>query len=126
MRGILLLTVSNLFMTIAWWGQLRFREKPLFLAIVVSWLIAFFEHCFQVPANRIGFYQFATAQLKTIQGVITLVVFCLFSIVYLKELLRWNYLVGVRVSAGGGVLRVQEMAAGRISGAALAIPGAEC
>jgi len=94
MTTILLLTVSNIFMTIAWYGHLKFREKPLFLVIVVSWLIAFAEYCFQVPANRIGSYQFATAQLKTIQEVITLAVFCGFSVVYLKEPLRWNYLVG--------------------------------
>jgi len=93
MKTILLLTISNMFMTVAWYGHLRFREKPLFVVIVVSWLIAFFEYCFQVPANRIGSYQFATAQLKTIQEVITLVVFCVFSVIYLKEPLRWNYLV---------------------------------
>ena len=63
-------------------------------AILISWLIAFAEYCFQVPANRIGHYQFSAAQLKTIQEVITLVVFCVFSVVYLKEPLKWNYLVG--------------------------------
>jgi len=94
MKTILLLTVSNLFMTIAWYGHLKYRNKPLFLVIVVSWLIAFVEYCFQVPANRIGSYQFTTAQLKTIQEVITLAVFCVFSVVYLKEDLKWNYLVG--------------------------------
>src|SRR3989338_3824821 len=94
MRVIALLTVSNVFMTMAWYGHLRFRHAGLWKVIVISWLIAFVEYCFQVPANRIGSYRFSTAQLKTIQEVITLVVFCVFSLVYLKEDLRWNYLVG--------------------------------
>jgi uncharacterized protein len=96
MKTILLLTVSNIFMTTAWYWHVKsnIREKPLFLVIILSWLIAFFEYCFQVPANRIGSYQFETAQLKIIQEVITLVVFCAFSLVYLKEPLRWNYMVG--------------------------------
>jgi uncharacterized protein len=93
MRTIILLTVSNVFMTFAWYGHLRFRESPLWIAIVVSWLIAFVEYCFQVPANRIGSYQFSTAQLKTIQEVITLVVFSIFSVTYLREDFKWNYLV---------------------------------
>ena len=94
MRTIVLLTISNIFMTFAWYGHLRFKESPLWIVILVSWGIAFFEYCFQVPANRIGSYEFTTAQLKTIQEVITLVVFCLFSVLYLKEGLKWNYLVG--------------------------------
>lgn len=94
MRAIILLTVSNIFMTIAWYGHLKFKSSPLPQVIFISWLIAFVEYCFQVPANRIGSYQFSTAQLKTIQEVITLVVFCVFSIVYLKEEIRWNYIVG--------------------------------
>lgn len=81
-------------MTIAWYGHLKFRSSPLWIAIVVSWLIAFLEYCFQVPANRIGYGQFNGAQLKTIQEVITLIVFAVFSVVYLKEPFRWNYLVG--------------------------------
>jgi len=81
-------------MTIAWYGHLKFKSKPLSIVILVSWLIAFVEYCFQVPANRIGHYQFTAAQLKTIQEVITLVVFSVFSVVYLKEELKWNYLVG--------------------------------
>jgi uncharacterized protein len=88
------LTVSNIFMTIAWYGHLKYKNSPLWAAIVVSWLIAFVEYCFQVPANRIGSYQFSTAQLKTIQEVITLVVFSVFSVLYLKEEFKWNYLVG--------------------------------
>ena len=93
MRTVVLLTVSNIFMTFAWYGHLKFRESPLWIAIVVSWLIAFLEYCFQVPANRIGSYQFSTAQLKTIQEVITLVVFSIFSMTYLREQFRWNYAV---------------------------------
>ena len=81
-------------MTIAWYGHLKYKNSPLWWAILISWLIAFVEYCFQVPANRIGHYQFSAAQLKTIQEVITLIVFCVFSVVYLKEELKWNYLVG--------------------------------
>lgn len=94
MRTILLLTISNIFMTFAWYGHLKFKDSPLFLVILASWGIAFFEYCFQVPANRIGYGQFNAFQLKTIQEVITLVVFCVFSALYLKEGLKWNYLVG--------------------------------
>jgi uncharacterized protein len=94
MKTILLLLVSNIFMTFAWYGHLKYRNSPLWLAIFASWGIAFAEYCFQVPANRIGYGQFNGAQLKTIQEVITLVVFSVFSVVYLKEQLRWNYLVG--------------------------------
>jgi uncharacterized protein len=94
MKTVVLLTISNIFMTFAWYGHLKFKQAPLFKVILVSWLIAFCEYCFQVPANRIGSYRFSTAQLKTIQEVITLVVFCVFSVLYLKEELKWNYLVG--------------------------------
>jgi uncharacterized protein len=94
MKTIILLTISNIFMTFAWYGHLKFKDKPLMLVIIVSWLIAFAEYCFQVPANRIGHGQFTAAQLKTIQEVITLVVFSVFSVFYLGEQLRWNYLVG--------------------------------
>jgi len=94
MQTIFLLTISNIFMTIAWYGHLKFRSAPLWLVILISWGIAFFEYCFQVPANRWGYGQFNAAQLKTIQEVITLVVFCVFSILYLKEDFKWNYAVG--------------------------------
>ena len=94
MHTILLLTVSNVFMTMAWYGHLKYKDSPLWIAILVSWGIAFVEYCFQVPANRIGHYEFTAAQLKTIQEVITLVVFCGFSVWYLKEPLKWNYLAG--------------------------------
>jgi uncharacterized protein (DUF486 family) len=94
MVTILLLTISNVFMTIAWYGHLKYRNEVLWKVVLVSWGIAFFEYCFQVPANRIGSYTFSTAQLKIIQEAITLVVFCGFSIFYLREELKWNYLVG--------------------------------
>jgi uncharacterized protein len=94
MTTILLLTLSNIFMTFAWYGHLKYRHAPLFKVIMISWLIAFAEYCFQVPANRIGSYEFTTAQLKTIQEVITLTVFSVFSVLYLKEPLKWNYFVG--------------------------------
>ncbi len=94
MRTIILLTISNIFMTIAWYGHLKYKSSPLWIAVFVSWGIAFVEYCFQVPANRIGHYYFSAAQLKTIQEVITLVVFSIFSVVYLKEGLKWNYVVG--------------------------------
>jgi uncharacterized protein (DUF486 family) len=91
---ILLLTISNIFMTFAWYGHLKYRHAPLFRVILISWLIAFAEYCFQVPANRIGSYVFTPVQLKTIQEVITLTVFSVFSIWYLGEEFKWNYLVG--------------------------------
>lgn len=94
MKTIILLTISNIFMTFAWYGHLKFKHNPLWLVVFASWLIAFFEYCFQVPANRLGHGQFSVAQLKTIQEVITLVVFAAFSVLYLKEEFRWNYLVG--------------------------------
>ena len=94
MRTVLLLLVSNIFMTFAWYGHLRLKDVSLWKVILISWLIAFFEYCFQVPANRIGYGQFSAFQLKTIQEVITLVVFMAFSVLYLREDLKWNYLVG--------------------------------
>ena len=100
MRTIALLTISNVFMTFAWYGHLKYRSSPLWIAIAVSWSIALLEYCFMVPANRIGSYQFSTAQLKTIQEVITLVVFAGFSVFYLKEDFRWNYLVAFGLMVG--------------------------
>jgi len=93
MRTVLLLLVSNVFMTVAWYGHLKFKSSALWKVVLISWLIAFVEYCFQVPANRIGHYQFSAAQLKTIQEIITLIVFAAFSVVYLREDFRWNYLV---------------------------------
>jgi uncharacterized protein (DUF486 family) len=89
--AILLLTASNVFMTFAWYGHLRFKSSPLLLVILVSWGIAFFEYCLQVPANRIGSTVMTTAQLKITQEIITLAVFAVFSVTYLAEPLRWNY-----------------------------------
>ncbi|MCI0652723.1 MAG: DMT family protein [Planctomycetes bacterium] len=94
MTTILLLTISNVFMTAAWYGHLKFKETAIWKVILASWGIAFVEYCFQVPANRWGHGQFTAAQLKTIQEVITLAVFCGFSVLYLQEPLKWNYLAG--------------------------------
>jgi uncharacterized protein (DUF486 family) len=81
-------------MTFAWYGHLKFTSKPLWTVVLVSWFIAFFEYCFQVPANRIGHERFSAVELKTIQEVITLIVFAVFSTLYLKESLKWNHLLG--------------------------------
>lgn len=81
-------------MTFAWYGHLKIKDAPMWLVIVASWAIAFFEYCLQVPANRIGHETFTAAELKTMQEIITLVVFSVFSVLYLKEEFRWNYLVG--------------------------------
>ena len=102
MYTILLLLASNVFMTMAWYGHLRHKELPLWLAIAVSWGIAFFEYCLMVPANRIGYASgFSAAKLKTIQEVITLSVFVVFAYVYLDEPLRWNVGVGFCLMAAG-------------------------
>ena len=94
MATVALLAVSNIFMTFAWYGHLKFKNAALWKVVLVSWSIAFLEYCFQVPANRIGHRHFSAAQLKTIQEVVTLVVFAGFSVLYLKEDLKWNYVVG--------------------------------
>ncbi len=91
---LILLTISNVFMTFAWYGHLKFKSTALWIVILASWGIAFFEYIFQVPANRIGHEFFSAAQLKIMQEAITIIVFCVFSILYLKEDLKWNYLVG--------------------------------
>lgn len=91
---LILLTVSNIFMTFAWYGHLKYKNAALWIVILVSWGIALLEYCFQVPANRIGHEYYTAAQLKTMQEVITLVVFSVFSVCYLKEEFHWNYLVG--------------------------------
>ena len=101
MTTVVLLVISNIFMTFAWYGHLKFKGSPLWLAIMASWAIALAEYCFQVPANRLGYGQFSGAQLKTMQEVITLVVFSVFSVLYLKEAMRWNVLVGFSLMAGG-------------------------
>ena len=94
MTTIVLLTISNIFMTFAWYGHLKYRQTPLPKVIFISWLIASMEYCFQVPANRIGSYQFNAAQLKTIQEIITLSIFPVFSIFYLGDKFKWNHGVG--------------------------------
>jgi len=92
---VILLIFSNAFMTIAWYGHLKFKETALWKVIIVSRLISFFEYCMQVPANRLGSEAGLSGyQLKVIQEAITLAVFCVFAFVYLGEKLRWNYLVG--------------------------------
>ena len=91
---LILLTISNVFMTLAWYGHLKFKGTALWIVILVSWGIALFEYCFQVPANRIGHEYYDAAQLKTMQEVITLIVFSIFSVTYVKENLKWNYIVG--------------------------------
>ena len=101
---LVLLTISNIFMTFAWYGHLRHKQAALWLVILVSWLIAFVEYCFQVPANRLGSNAgISAAQLKTIQEVITLTVFSVFAVFYLKEPLKWNYLIGFALIAGGAL-----------------------
>ncbi len=94
MKTVLLLAISNLFMTLAWYGHLKYlrgSKWPLFAVILISWGIAFFEYCFQVPANRIGYTTFSATQLKILQEVISLVVFSLFALAVLGEKLRWNH-----------------------------------
>lgn len=91
---IVLLIISNVFMTFAWYGHLKHKQSALWIVILASWGIAFFEYCFQVPANRIGHSVYNVVQLKTIQEVITLTIFSIFSVMYLKEQFKWNYLVG--------------------------------
>lgn len=94
MYTIILLTLSNVFMTFAWYGHLKFREVALWQVILVSWLIALPEYALQVPANRVGYNQFSAVQLKTIQEVISLIVFGVFSVLYLGEKLKWNHVTG--------------------------------
>lgn len=96
-----LLLMSNIFMTFAWYGHLKFKDTALVTVIFVSWGIAFFEYMLMVPANRIGHGHFSAAELKTIQEVITLTVFAVFSVYYLKEPLMWNHLVGFAFIAAG-------------------------
>ncbi|MCE9589186.1 MAG: DMT family protein [Planctomycetes bacterium] len=103
MATILLLVISNIFMTFAWYGHLKnHKSSALWIVILASWGIAFFEYCFQVPANRMGAKAgFATAELKTIQEVITLLVFVVFSWLYMGETLKWNHAVGFALIAAG-------------------------
>lgn len=98
---VVLLIGSNVFMTFAWYGHLKFRSAPLATVIVLSWSIAFIEYCMAVPANRIGYSVYSAAQLKTMQEVITLAVFAVFSVLYLKQPLGWNHGVGFAFIAAG-------------------------
>jgi len=101
---ILLLIASNVFMTFAWYGHLKFKSTPLLIAIVAAWGIAFIEYCLAVPANRIGHAVYSTAELKTMQEVITLVVFIGFSTLFLRENLGWNHLIGFALIAAGAAV----------------------
>ena len=105
---ILMLLGSNVFMTVAWYGHLRFKEVPLAGVILASWGIAFIEYCFAVPANRYGNAVYSAAQLKTMQEVITLLVFAGFSLVYLKEPIGWNHLVGFALISAGAFFIFQK------------------
>ncbi len=92
-KTVALLTASNIFMTFAWYGHLKFKNQLLWKVVLISWLIAFFEYCLQVPANRIGNNYFSLFQLKTIQEVISLTVFALFAVYFMQESIKWNYIV---------------------------------
>ncbi|MBC7364424.1 MAG: DMT family protein [Candidatus Aminicenantes bacterium] len=91
---VFLLIISNVFMTFSWYGHLKYKNLPLTKAIIFIWIIAFLEYCFQVPANRFVYGKLNAAEPKTIQEIITLTIFSVFSILYLKKEFRWNYLVG--------------------------------
>lgn len=101
---ILLLLCSNIFMTFAWYGHLKYKAFPLLTVVVASWAIAFFEYCLAVPANRIGHAVYSAAELKTLQEVITLFVFAGFSVAYLKEPIGWNHVAGFGLIAAGAFL----------------------
>jgi uncharacterized protein len=103
-KTIVLLALSNMFMTTAWYGHLRFRGAPLWKAILASWGIAFFEYCLQVPANRLGYQTFSAAQLKVLQESITIVVFIAFAALWLGQLPRWNELVAFALIAAAAVI----------------------
>lgn len=98
---VVLLLASNVFMTLAWYGHLSFKSKPLALVVLASWSIAFVEYCLAVPANRYGHGFYTAAELKTLQEVITLLVFALFSVLWLKEPLGWNHAIGFALIAAG-------------------------
>ena len=104
MWAIGLLVVSNVFMTIAWYGHLKYKNASLIKVILISWLIAFVEYCFQVPANRMGYGTFSAGQLKAIQEIISLSIFVIFSVVYLKEGFRWTQIAGFGLLVGAAFL----------------------
>ena len=101
---VFMLLASNVFMTFAWYGHLKYKGSPIYIAVVASWMIAFFEYWLAVPANRIGSSVYSAAELKTMQEVITLSVFAAFSVFYLKEALTWNHALGFALIAGGAAL----------------------
>jgi len=101
---IVLLVASNVFMTFAWYGHLKYKQSALWLVVLASWGIAFFEYLLQVPANRMGHSVYSAAELKTIQEVISLAVFAIFAVTYLGEELRWNHLLGFTLIAAGAAL----------------------
>ena len=100
LKTVILLIISNTFMTVAWYGHLKYKKAPLIGAIIVSWAIAFFEYVFQVPANRIGSNYFSLTQLKIMQECITLVVFTVVALLVFREPLRWNNLVSYALLIG--------------------------
>jgi len=101
---ILLLVISNIFMTFAWYGHLKYKASPILIVILISWAIAFFEYCFQVPANRMGYGYYSGFELKAIQEVITLTVFMFFSTLFLGETPHWNHILGFIFIAIGAFL----------------------
>ncbi len=103
-----LLLCSNIFMTTAWYGHLKFPHASLWRVILISWGIAFFEYCLQVPANRYGYGHFNAAELKTIQEVLSLTVFMVFAVVYLGEPLKWNYILGFAMIVGAAFVIFHE------------------
>ena len=107
-KPVVLLVLSNLFMTVAWYGHLKFKSTALWAVILVSWGIAFFEYCLQVPANRIGSGYFTVTQLKVMQEVITLLVFTVFSIFYFHENFRWNHFAAFCLLVGAVFLTFKE------------------
>lgn len=108
MLTIGLLIVSNVFMTFAWYGHLKYPGAPLWQAILVSWFIAFFEYCLMVPANRYGYLEFTGVQLKTIQEIITLIVFCAFAVLYLGESFKWNHFASFVCLVGAAFFMFRE------------------
>ncbi|GAA0564478.1 DMT family protein [Rhizomicrobium electricum] len=105
---VLLLLCSNVFMTFAWYGQLKFPSAPIWIIVPISWGIAFFEYCLAVPANKIGYTVYSAAQLKTMQEVITLSVFAVFSTFYLGEAIKWNHIVAFALLAAAAFFAFHE------------------
>lgn len=109
LKPVILLLISNVFMTFAWYGHLKdLRSAPLWVAIATSWMIAFFEYCFQVPANRIGFQYFSLPQLKVLQEIITMLVFAGFSVTYMKMPVTRNYFLATLLLSGAAYLIFSE------------------